>query len=60
KLQEVPSLKAYGYAMQGDVAWVKGDTKTANKAYQTASAIQSSPATRKKIEAMKVAKPSGH
>ena len=60
KLQEVPSLKAYGYAMQGDVAWVKGDTKTASKAYQTASAIQSSPVTRKKIEAMKVAKPSGH
>jgi hypothetical protein len=39
---------------------VKGDTQTANKAYQTASAIQSSPVTRKKIEAMKVAKPSGH
>src|SRR5690348_347892 len=60
KLQEVPSLKAYGYAMQGDVAWVKGDTQTASRAYQTASAIQSSPVTRKKIEAMKVAKPSGH
>jgi len=60
KMQKVPSLKAYGYAMQGDVAWVKGDTKAASEAYQTASAIQPLPVTRKKIEAVKVAKPGGH
>ncbi|HJR12769.1 MAG TPA: hypothetical protein VJ833_02620, partial [Rhodanobacteraceae bacterium] len=60
KMQKVPSLKAYGYAMQGDVAWVKGDTKAANEAYQTASAIRPLPVIRKKIEAVKVAKPRVH
>jgi Alpha/beta hydrolase family len=58
QLQKVPSLKAYGYTMQGDLAWARGDTRTAKMAYANASAIKPSPATAKKIEAVKLAKPS--
>lgn len=56
KMQSVPSLKAYGYNMQGDVAWMQGDTKTAKQAYQNASAIQPTPVTQKKIDAVKLGK----
>jgi predicted negative regulator of RcsB-dependent stress response len=54
KLQGVPSLQAYGYTMQGDVLWAQGHVTAAKKAYQNASAIQSTPVTEKKLEAVKV------
>jgi hypothetical protein len=54
KLQRVPSLQAYGYNMQGDVLWAQGHATAAKKAYQNASAIQSTPVTEKKLEAVKV------
>ncbi|HEY3519805.1 MAG TPA: hypothetical protein VGK80_02055 [Rhodanobacteraceae bacterium] len=57
KLQKVPALEAYGYAMQGDVAWAKGDTDAAKQAYVSASAIRPTPVTQKKIEAVKLVKP---
>lgn len=58
KLQKVPALKAYGYSMEGDVAWAKGDTTAATRAYQNAKAIRPMPVTRKKIEAVKLGAPS--
>ena len=54
KLQRVPSLQVYGYNMQGDVLWAQGHVTAAKEAYQNASAIQSTPVTEKKIEAVKV------
>lgn len=54
KMQSVPSLKAYGYNMKGDVLWAQGHATAAEKAYQNASAIQSMPVTEKKIEAVKM------
>jgi hypothetical protein len=54
KLQGVPSLQAYGYTMQGDVLWAQGHATAAKKAYRNASAIQSTPVTEKKLEAVKV------
>lgn len=57
KMQKVPSLKAYSYNLQGDVALAHGDTKAAAQAYTAASAIQPMPMTQKKIEAVKLVKP---
>lgn len=54
KMQVVPSLKAYGYSMKGDVLWAKGDSAAAKEAYQNASRIQPTPITAKKLEAVKV------
>jgi predicted negative regulator of RcsB-dependent stress response len=56
KLQKVPALKAYGYTLEGDVAWAKGDATAATQAYESASAIRPSPVTQKKIEAVKLSK----
>jgi predicted negative regulator of RcsB-dependent stress response len=56
KLQKVPALQAYGYNLEGDVAWAKGDTTAATQAYESASAIRPSPVTQKKIEAVKLSK----
>ena len=54
QLQKVPALKAYGYNMEGDVAWAQGDTTAAAQAYQNAKAIRPLPVTQKKIEAVKL------
>lgn len=56
KLQKVPALKAYGYNLEGDVAWAKGDATAATQAYESASAIRPLPVTQKKIEAVKLSK----
>lgn len=57
KMQAVPSLKAYGYSMKGDVLWAKGDAQAAQQAYQDASNVQPTPITSKKLEAVKVREP---
>jgi pimeloyl-ACP methyl ester carboxylesterase len=53
KMQAVPSLKAYGLSMKGDVLWAQGDVPAATDAYQKASNIQPTPWTDKKLEAVK-------
>lgn len=59
KLQTVPSLKAYGYSMKGDLLWAQGDTAAAKEAYQDATKIQSTPITEKKLQAVKVSELNG-
>lgn len=54
KMQAVPSLKAYGLNMKGDVLWAQGDTTAATDAYQKASNIQPTPWTDKKLEAVRM------
>jgi hypothetical protein len=54
KMQTVPSLKAYGLSMKGDMLWAQGDVMAAKDAYQKASSIQSTPWTDKKLEAVKL------
>ncbi|HET6553790.1 MAG TPA: alpha/beta fold hydrolase [Dyella sp.] len=54
RMQVVPSLKAYGYSMKGDVLWAQGDATAAKQAYQYASELQSTPITDKKLEAVKM------
>jgi len=54
KMQAVPSLKAYGLSMKGDMLWAQGDTTAATDAYQKASNIQPTPWTDKKLEAVKL------
>lgn len=54
KMQAVPSLKAYGLNMKGDMLWAQGDVTAARDAYQKASSIQSTPLTDKKLEAVKL------
>jgi predicted negative regulator of RcsB-dependent stress response len=54
KMQAVPSLKAYGLSMKGDVLWAQGDVAAATDAYQKASSIQPTPWTDKKLEAVKM------
>jgi len=54
KMQAVPSLKAYGLNMKGDVLWAQGDTTAATDAYQKASSIQPTPWTDKKLEAVRM------
>ena len=45
KMQAVPSLKAYGLDMKGDMLWAQGDVTAARDAYQKASSIQPTPWT---------------
>lgn len=54
KMQAVPSLKAYGLSMKGDMLWAQGDVTAARDAYQKASNIQPTPWTDKKLEAVKM------
>lgn len=60
KMQGVPSLKAYGYSMKGDVLWAQGNTAAAQSAYQNASKIQRTPMTEKKIEVTKLEQKLAH
>jgi len=54
RMQAVPSLKAYGLSMKGDMLWAQGDVTAARDAYQKASNIQPTPWTDKKLEAVKM------
>ncbi len=54
RMQSVPSLKAYGLNMKGDMLSAQGDIAAARDAYQKASSIQSTPWTDKKLEAVKL------
>lgn len=54
KMQNVPSLKAYGLSMKGDMLWAQGDVTAARDAYQKASSIEPTPWTDKKLEAVKL------
>jgi len=54
KMQAVPTLKAYGLRMQGDVLQTKGQNDAAVAAYKASNKIESSPLTIKKLEVLQV------